>query len=104
MRHPFYNYKKKAGKNVGYNRKGYSFKKAMAYKMRTGHFKTTAGGSGHRAGEKWGDVKDIDPSSSQRRYSKNSPSFDEGVAVSKKKRMARKMGKVFHNPGSYENF
>jgi hypothetical protein len=36
-------------------------------------------GSGHRAGEKWGLEKEIDPDSTVRRYGKNSPSFDEGV-------------------------
>lgn len=36
-------------------------------------------GSGHAAGESWGDRKEIDPSSKVRKYSKNSPSFDEGV-------------------------
>lgn len=45
-------------------------------------------GSGHRAGEKWGDTKDIDVSSRVRKYSKNSPSFDEGVRMSKAKRRA----------------
>ncbi len=36
-------------------------------------------GSGHAAGEKWGESKGIDPNSRIRKYSKNSPSFDEGV-------------------------
>lgn len=45
-------------------------------------------GSGHKAGENWGDAKDIDPESSERKYSKNSPSFDEGVLMSKAKRKA----------------
>ena len=36
-------------------------------------------GLGHEAGENWGEKKKIDPTSRQRRYSKNSPSFDEGV-------------------------
>ncbi len=45
-------------------------------------------GSGHRAGENWGDAKDIDPTSLTRKYSKNSPSFDEGVKLSKAKRKA----------------
>ncbi len=36
-------------------------------------------GSGHRAGENWGENKGIDPDSRIRKYSKNSPSFDEGV-------------------------
>jgi len=36
-------------------------------------------GSGHRAGQKWGEAKGIDPTSRVIKYSKNSPSFDEGV-------------------------
>ncbi len=36
-------------------------------------------GSGHRAGEGWGEKKDIDPESPVRKYSKRSPSFDQGV-------------------------
>ena len=44
-------------------------------------------GSGHRAGENWGAAKEIDPNSRIQKYSKNSPSFDEGV---KKYKMAAK--------------
>lgn len=36
-------------------------------------------GLGHRAGKNWGEAKGIDPTSQVRKYSKNSPSFDEGV-------------------------
>lgn len=36
-------------------------------------------GSGHAAGREWGERKGIDPTSQVKRYSKNSPSFDEGV-------------------------
>lgn len=36
-------------------------------------------GSGHQAGESWGEAKQIDPNSSTRVYSKRSPSFDQGV-------------------------
>jgi len=65
---------------VGYNRKGYSFNKSIkAYKKNGGWFKTVSGGSGHTAGYKWAMAKGIDPHSTERRYSKNSPSFDEGV-------------------------
>ena len=45
-------------------------------------------GLGHKAGESWGDAKEIDPKSQVRKYSKNSPSFDEGVYKSKAKRKA----------------
>lgn len=36
-------------------------------------------GSGHQAGESWGEQKQIDPNSTTRKYSKRSPSFDQGV-------------------------
>jgi len=36
-------------------------------------------GSGHAAGRAWGAAKEIDPKSQVKKYSKNSPSFDEGV-------------------------
>lgn len=36
-------------------------------------------GLGHKAGENWGESKGIDPNSKATKYSKNSPSFDEGV-------------------------
>ncbi len=36
-------------------------------------------GSGHAAGREWGEKKGINPDSQVRKYSKNSPSFDEGV-------------------------
>lgn len=42
-------------------------------------------GSGHTAGEEWGDKKDIDPESPIKKYSKNSPSFDAGVRIHKVK-------------------
>lgn len=49
-------------------------------------------GLGHKAGEQWGNKKNIDPNSKETKYSKNSPSFDEGVYLSKQKRaMASKM-------------
>ena len=36
-------------------------------------------GLGHKAGEEWGASRKVDPNSEQTKYSKNSPSFDEGV-------------------------
>lgn len=44
-------------------------------------------GSGHEAGEKWGEAKQIDPQSRERIYSKKgkSPSFDQGVRNYKQK-------------------
>lgn len=84
--------------NVGYQRRNavthrkYNRKASLRHYKRTGKFRTVSGGSGHRAGEAWGNAKGIDPDSRTTRYSKNSPSFDEGVYLSKKKRkMAAKM-------------
>ncbi len=84
-------------KKVGYQRRDatthrrYSWKASVRAYKKTGKFRNVGSGSGHRAGEKWGDEKAIDPTSHTRKYSKNSPSFDEGVYLSKKKRMASKM-------------
>ncbi len=78
-----------------YNR-GVSLRRAK----KTGNFTfrgTKVGGKviyglGHKAGEDWGDKREIDPTSRVRKYSKNSPSFDEGVYKSKQKRkVAEKM-------------
>lgn len=85
---------------VGYQRKGYTWSKSVAKYKKTGRFKYVKSGEGHRAGENWGDAKDIDPTSPQRRYSKNSPSFDEGVYLSKQKRkLAEGMAKSYYNLG-----
>lgn len=46
-------------------------------------------GSGHRAGENWGEAKKIDPESTETKYSKNSPSFDEGVYLYKQQAKAK---------------
>ena len=81
---------------VGYKRRDpvshrqYNRKVAIKRYKRVGSFKATyvGNGSGHRAGEKWGDEKKIDPKSHTTKYSKNSPSFDEGVYLSKAKRKA----------------
>lgn len=83
---------------MGYQRRDavthrrYNRAASLRHFRKTGKFRTVSGGSGHRAGENWGDAKDIDPKSPVRKYSKNSPSFDEGVYLSKKKRaLAKKM-------------
>lgn len=60
-------------------KKKYNFHKAIRSYKRTGFFKTKINGSGHDAGAKWAEAKQIDPHSQVRRYGKNSPSFDEGV-------------------------
>lgn len=65
----------------------YSFKTSTNRYKNTGKFtyrgtkmgKKIVYGLGHKAGEEWGAKKEIDPSSQIRKYSKNSPSFDEGV-------------------------
>ena len=86
-----------ARKMVGYKRRDsishrtYNRATSIARYKKTGKFVYVNGGSGHRAGEKWGDTKEIDPESTETKYSKNSPSFDEGVYLSKKKRAAQKL-------------
>jgi len=93
---------KKYKSNVGYNRKNYSYSKSIARFKRTGKFKYVKSGEGHRAGENWGDDKGIDPSSQVRRYSKNSPSFDEGVYKSKQKRkLSEGKAKSYFDLGEY---
>lgn len=65
----------------------YSRKTSLARFKKTGNFTyrgTKIGGKviyglGHQAGENWGENKKIDPTSRVTKYSKNSPSFDEGV-------------------------
>lgn len=85
---------------VGYQRRGYNWGKSIKGYKKTGKFRYVKSGEGHRAGENWGDAKDIDPTSMQRRYSKNSPSFDEGVYSSKQKRkFAEGMTHSFVNLG-----
>lgn len=93
-------------KKVGYqardsiSHRTYNRKAAIRRFAKSGKFNyrgTKVGGKviyglGHKAGEEWGDKKEIDPKSHTRKYSKNSPSFDEGVYQSKQKRkMAEKM-------------
>ena len=89
-------------KKVGYkardpvSHRTYSRKASLARFKKTGKFTyrgTKIGGKviyglGHAAGENWGDAKEIDPISKTTKYSKNSPSFDEGVYKSKAKRKA----------------
>lgn len=59
--------------------KSYDRAKSIASFKKTGSFRNKIDGSGHAAGEQWAAKKEIDPNSQARRYSKNSPSFDEGV-------------------------
>ena len=71
-------------RNPRYNRS-----KSLARFKKTGTFKNKIDGSGHRAGESWGEKKQIDPESRVWRYGKNSPSFDEGVYKYKKEAKAK---------------
>lgn len=73
-----------AKKMVGYKAKSYSRPKAVKFYKKHGYFKARVNGEGHAAGRDWGQKKGIDPDTRQRRYSKNSPSFDEGVQEYKK--------------------
>ncbi len=77
---------KYGNRGVGYNRRGYNWAKSINQYKKTGSFKVVKDGSGHDAGFKWGNAKKINPDTMQRRYSKNSPSFDEGVWLSKRSR------------------
>lgn len=53
-------------------------------------------GLGHKAGENWGEARGIDPTSQTRKYSKNSPSFDEGVYQYKQKAKSKAMSNVIN--------
>lgn len=57
----------------------YSRKVSLKRFKKTGQFAFRRSGEGHLAGEKWAEAKNIDPESRAWKYSKNSPSFDEGV-------------------------
>lgn len=57
----------------------YNFKTSVRRFGKSGIFLNKGNGSGHIAGEKWAEAKHIDPDSEGEKYSKNSPSFDEGV-------------------------
>ncbi len=80
-----------AGRDPISHRK-YSFHSSVRRFKKTGQFafrgKGALAGSGHRAGESWGESKQIDPDSRVQKYSKNSPSFDEGVYQYKQKAKA----------------
>lgn len=75
----------------GYNRSGYSWANSLRTYANTRQMPYVEDGAGHRAGENWADQNKVDPYATQRKYSPyNSPSFDEGVWLSKQKR--RKQG------------
>lgn len=67
----------------------YNRKTSLQRYRRTGQFRYVTDGSGHRAGEKWGAEKQIDPNSRTTKYSKNSPSFDEGVFTYKQSKKSQ---------------
>lgn len=72
--------------NTKFGPRKYKRKSSIQHFRRTGSFKNVGTGSGHAAGEKWGEQKQINPNSRIIKYSKNSPSFDEGVYRYKKAR------------------
>lgn len=96
------NSKSKALKKVGYagrdsvSHRTYNRKTSINRFKKTGKFTyrgTKVGGKtvyglGHAAGENWAAKKEIDPKSQVRKYSKNSPSFDEGIYQYKSKKKA----------------
>jgi len=73
---------------------GYNRSKAIKHFKKTGSFKNRKDGSGHKAGEIWAERKEIDPTSRIQRYSKNSPSFDEGVYKYKQSVKSRVLHKM----------
>lgn len=75
------------------------FRAGVKYYKKHGVFRTRSknkGGSGHDAGYKWGEAKGIDPTSRVRKYSKNSPSFDEGVYKYKQNAKSRALESMKH--------
>lgn len=76
----------------------YSRKASLNRYKKTGKFtyrgKGVLKGSGHRAGEAWGAQKEIDPDSITTKYSKNSPSFDEGVYKYKESAKAKALARA----------
>lgn len=74
----------------GYKSPRYSRTKSAKFYKKYNYFKARVNGEGHAAGRQWGEKKQIDPVSRVRRYSKNSPSFDEGV---KEYKMAQRPGR-----------
>lgn len=75
-------------------RKKYNWSKSIKSYKKTGYFKVKKDGSGHDAGTKWAEAKQIDPNSQVRRYGKNSPSFDEGVYAYKQSAKSRALENV----------
>ncbi len=57
----------------------YDRDKSLAYRERTGFFKTKIDSGGHTAGYKWAKKQEVSPKERKRKYGRNSPSFDEGV-------------------------
>lgn len=67
----------------------YNWNASIRRYKKTGKFVYRQAGEGHRAGDKWGEQKQIDPESKIQRYGKNSPSFDEGVYQYKQRAKAK---------------
>lgn len=83
---------------AGYNKKGYDFNKSIKTFKKTGNFKIRKDGSGHIAGYTWAANKGVDPSDQTKRYSKNSPSFDEGVYQYKMEQKSKMHGMASKSP------
>ena len=72
--------RKSMAKKISYKTQGrFRRKEKQVYHKKGAVSTRKPRGSGHRAGEGWGEAKQIDPESAERKYSKNSPSFDQGV-------------------------
>lgn len=63
----------------GYQNKNYNRSESIAEFKKTGFFKTKDTGAGHDMGYNWAKQNSIDYKDRKRKYSRNSPSFDEGV-------------------------
>jgi hypothetical protein len=61
------------------DRKKYNREDSLAYRKRTGYYRTKIDSMGHHQGFLWAKKKKIDPLDRHRKYGLNSPSFDEGV-------------------------
>ena len=89
-------------KNVGYkgrdpiSHRRYSRATALNRAKRTGKYtyRGTKVRGKVKAGRNWGEDKKIDPESMVTKYSKNSPSFDEGVHQFKESAKAKALTKL----------
>jgi hypothetical protein len=77
--------KREIAKKMGYKRRDsishrpYNRETSLARFHRTGSWAHSGTGEGHKAGFNWAMAVRIEPKDRHIKYSKNSPSFDEGV-------------------------